>query len=58
MEGLRKGWTRALLAVLAAHEIDVPKDVRERIETCAELGYLEFWVDRAVRATSLEDVFG
>jgi hypothetical protein len=57
MDGLRKGWARALFAVLAAREIDLPEDARERIEACAELGYLAFWMDRAARAESLEDVF-
>lgn len=51
------GEARALLAVLAARDIDVPEAVRERITGCTDLDQLEAWVRRAATATSVHDLF-
>lgn len=55
--GTAAGEARALLAVLAARDIDVPEAVRERITGCTDLDQLEAWVRRAATATSVHDLF-
>ena len=60
MDGVRKGWSRALMTVLAAKGIEVPDHIRARIDACTELGYFEIWMERAARAEAegIEDVIG
>jgi hypothetical protein len=57
-QGEAAGLARALLAVLAARGLDVPADVRTRIDTCKDLEQLDTWLARAVAATSLVEVLG
>jgi hypothetical protein len=56
-EGRAEGEAGMLLRVLAARGFDVPGHVRERVLSCTDLGQLEGWGDRAVTASSLDDVF-
>jgi hypothetical protein len=56
-EGRAEGEAQALLAVLAAREIEVPDDVRARITGCTDLEQLETWIRRAATADSVQDLF-
>lgn len=47
----------AVLRVLANRGIEVPEDVRARIVECDDWQRLEVWLDRAVNATSIDDLF-
>lgn len=57
VEGEAKGEAQAILRVLAAREIEVPEDTRTRIVECADRQRLDAWLDRAVVATSIDDLF-
>ena len=57
MEGRVEGEADALLRVLAARGIEVPEDVQARIRACTDVGQLNTWIDRAVAATSITDLF-
>jgi hypothetical protein len=56
-EGRAKGEAEAVLRVLAARRIEVPEEARMRISSCADLGQLNVWLDRAVVATSVTELF-
>jgi hypothetical protein len=47
----------ALLRVIARRGFDLPAHVRERIEREKDLARLERWLDDAVTAVRLEDMF-
>lgn len=51
-----EGESQALLAVLAAREIDVPEDAKARITGCTDFHQLDTWIRRAATASSIEDV--
>jgi hypothetical protein len=55
--GRQEGEAAALLRVLTARGIEVPEDVRARILACADARQIETWLDRAVVAISLGEVF-
>jgi hypothetical protein len=55
--GLAVGKVSALLAILDARAVDVPRDVRERIEACTDLDQLDTWVRRAATAARVEELF-
>jgi hypothetical protein len=46
-----------LLKVLAARSLPVPPDVRARIDHEPDLARLESWLEAAVTATAIGDVF-
>jgi hypothetical protein len=52
---LRKA--RQLLLELLAMRLDVPEDIRERVETCTDEALLDKWFTRAVNAETLDEVF-
>jgi hypothetical protein len=52
-----EGEAGMLLRVLAARGFNVPGPVRARVLSCTDLGQLESWGDKAVTASSLDDVF-
>jgi hypothetical protein len=56
-EGRVEGEANAVLRVLAARRIEVPEDARARICACTDLRQLDTWLDRAVIATSIADLF-
>jgi hypothetical protein len=56
--GEARGEVRALLKVLAKRRIAVPEDAYRRISTCADVEQLDVWVERAVTAESIDEVFG
>jgi hypothetical protein len=55
--GRAEGEAAMLLRVLAARGFTVPDDARQRIQSCTDLTQLEAWGDRAVTATSLDEIF-
>jgi hypothetical protein len=56
-EGKAEGQAEFLLRALTVRGLQVPARLRERVLSCTDLGQLEAWADKAVTATSLEDVF-
>ncbi|WP_308013418.1 hypothetical protein [Streptomyces beigongshangae] len=57
IKGRAEGQAEAVLRLLAFREIDVPEAARERITGCTDLETLGTWLDRAVTATSTEELF-
>jgi hypothetical protein len=53
--GLRKA--RQMILQLLDKRFGVPDDIRERIETCTDTARIDTWFDRAITATSLDEVF-
>jgi len=47
----------AVLTVLKVRGIDVPEEARARITSCTSLDYLRAWVQDAVTADSIDDLF-
>ena len=58
LEGRLEGEAAAILRVLARRGLVVGDEQRDRILACADLATLETWLDRAIVATSVDDVFG
>ncbi len=56
-EGRAEEAARAVLAVLAARDVDVPNDARTRVLGCTDVDQLESWIGRAATATSVKDLF-
>jgi hypothetical protein len=56
-EGRAEGWAEAILRVLAARKVEVPDDARTRILACTDTRQLDTWLDRAVTATDIADLF-
>ena len=56
--GEAKGRAHAVLAVLAARQIEVPEPARAQIAGCADLEVLDRWLARAATAQSVADVLG
>jgi hypothetical protein len=55
--GRAEGEAAMLLRVLAARGFTVTDDIRQRVQSCMDIGLLEAWGDRAVTARSLEEIF-
>ena len=55
--GEARGEAKALLRILARRGITVDDTARARLTACADTARLELWIDRAVTATSMEEVF-
>jgi hypothetical protein len=56
-EGRAAGEATMLLRVLAVRGFTVPDDIRQRVQSCADLAQLEAWGDRAVTAESIDEIF-
>ncbi|MGN9816062.1 hypothetical protein ACTMUQ_12030 [Streptomyces sp. SD11] len=56
-EGESRGRAEDILRLLTLRGIDIPEAARERITDCADLETLGTWFDRAVTATSVEELF-
>jgi hypothetical protein len=67
-KGLRKGLKKGLekgslqkaqqmMLQLLDKRFSVPDDIRKRIETCTDTAAMDTWFDRAITATSLDEVF-
>ncbi|WP_433509934.1 hypothetical protein ACQP2T_39310 [Nonomuraea sp. CA-143628] len=55
--GEARGLATALLRVLERRELKIPSDLRQEIESCSDLELLNLWHDRAITATTSDDVF-
>ena len=55
-EGRDEGFAEALLVLLRAHNIDVPRATRERMLGERDHARLQRWFERAVTATTLDEV--
>lgn len=53
-----EGMARGLLWLLGGRGVEVPDDMRERVTACTDIALLETWIDRAVHADRLCEVFG
>lgn len=58
VEGRAEGRAEALLALLHARGIRVPKSRRAAVLACTEIPQLDRWLVKAASATSLREVFG
>jgi hypothetical protein len=56
-QGEARGEARAVLAILTARGIDVADQARERIAACTDIERLDTWIQRAVTATTVDDLF-
>ena len=56
-EGRAEGEAHALLRILERRSIAVPDDARSRILACTDTAQLGAWLDRALTATRIEDLF-
>ncbi len=55
-EASKQALTKGLLAVFATRNFPLTDEARERIHSCADTETLERWLERAVSATSVNDV--
>jgi hypothetical protein len=56
-EGRREDRAAMILRILGWRDIPVSEAVRERVLHCTDLDRLELWAERAVHATTAEDLF-
>ncbi|MGW7648196.1 hypothetical protein [Streptomyces bobili] len=56
-EGRAEALAETILRILRVRDIDVPDDVRARVEACRDLDQLVRWSERAVRADRAADLF-
>ena len=56
-EGLAEGRAKALLSILSARGLELPKHARERILSCADIVLLDRWIARAAVAASVSEIF-
>jgi hypothetical protein len=56
-QGRVEGEAQMLLRILTARGLDVPEHIRVIVTECTDIARLEAWADRAVTATSLDDIF-
>ncbi|MFF4310731.1 hypothetical protein ACWDFR_29835 [Streptomyces sp. 900105755] len=56
-KGRAKGRAEDILRILDLRGVEVAEADRERITACADLGTLGTWFDRAVTATSAQELF-
>ena len=56
-EGRAEGAARLLLRALRSRGLVVNAEAEQRIRACTELSTLERWLDRALVASSVDEVF-
>jgi len=56
-EGRTEGAARSILLVLEKRRIPVPDEMLERILACRDIGILDEWLERAMRASCAEEIF-
>ncbi|MFF7528501.1 hypothetical protein ACFZB2_05235 [Streptomyces bobili] len=56
-EGRVEALAEVTLRILRVRGIDVPDDVRARVEACTDLDQLIRWSERAVHAARADDLF-
>jgi hypothetical protein len=58
IEGKAEGTAQSVLRVLQRRRVDVSMDQRERILACSDIATLETWLDAAIDARSVDELFG
>ena len=56
LQGRLEGEATAILRVLTRRGLPVSEEQRSRILACTDLAILEMWLDRAIAATSVDEV--
>ncbi|AGP54472.1 hypothetical protein [Streptomyces rapamycinicus] len=56
-EGQAAKGAKNVLRVLSLRGLEATPETRERIEACKDLDLLDAWLDRAVTASRVEDLF-
>ena len=56
-QGLTQGKAQMLLRAMTARGLTVTEDIRLRVAECADPAQLELWFDRAMTATTTDEVF-
>jgi hypothetical protein len=56
-EGNAEGMAKAVLKILAKRGISLTEDQGQRILACVDLGTLDRWLDRALTATTADELF-
>jgi hypothetical protein len=59
VEARGKAWGKAevLVKILDSRTIDLTSEQHDQVMSCADPSQLDRWIDRALAATSVEDVF-
>jgi len=52
-----RGEAKSVLKILVARSIEVTDEVRERILSCTDVDQLDIWINRALTATTADDLF-
>jgi hypothetical protein len=56
--GVKHGLAQGVLRILAVRGLPVDEQARQRILTCPDMATLETWLERALTATTLSEVWG
>jgi hypothetical protein len=56
-EGLAEGEAKMLLKVMTARGLTVSEDITVRVTECRDPAQVELWFDRAMTATTIEEIF-
>ena len=56
-KGRAQGEAQMLLRIMTARGIAVPEHVRLRVTECTDTAQLEAWFDRAITATTMDEIF-
>ncbi|GAA1521597.1 hypothetical protein GCM10009730_31600 [Streptomyces albidochromogenes] len=56
-EGRAEGRAEDIVLLLTKRGIEVPEEARDRITDCTDLDTLSVWFDRAITATSAQELF-
>ncbi|MFJ8020350.1 hypothetical protein [Streptomyces sp. NPDC096311] len=56
-KGRAEGRAEDILRILDLRAIDIPEAARERVNACTDLELLSTWLDRALTATTAEELF-
>ena len=57
-QGLAQGLAQGVLRILAVRGLPVDEQARQRILTCTDMATLDTWLERALMATTLSEVWG
>lgn len=56
-QGFAKGRARAIRKLLKLRGITVPEAASTRVDMCTDVSQLDIWLDRALTADTIDDVF-
>jgi hypothetical protein len=57
-QGMSEGEAQLLLRAMTARGLVVPDGIRLRVTECTDSAQLELWFDRAMSATTIDEIFG